>query len=174
MLFCYVPFFLSKKRLRSFLRLNRRQWPRPRRQPQLRLPYGSAIQLCHMALPYGKAIWLCYMALSLSESLKIVKMRSSFFLFLKTSVASVFDFKSIQNGPRAQNEGFWMKSSPGGGVLRVMTWVIFFLTVLQTHTRACSSYLSPGPTRGRLRHSCLKSMLPRPIQNGRLMQSSPT
>ena len=39
----------GKKRLNSFLRFKRKQWPRPR----LRLPYGIAIRLCHMALPYG-------------------------------------------------------------------------------------------------------------------------
>ena len=43
--------------------LHRKKWPRPRRQPRPRLPYGTAIWHCHMALPYGSAIWLCHMAL---------------------------------------------------------------------------------------------------------------
>ena len=89
-LFRFNMSFFCKKRLKSFLRLKRKKWLRPRRQPRPRLPYGPAIWLCHMALPYG-------IDQIVKKNMKSCQneLQENIFSLLRSSPGSVFDFKSI-------------------------------------------------------------------------------
>ena len=68
-----MSLFFGKKRLKSFLRLKRKngcgRGGSRGRGCHMALPYGSAIWQSHMAMPYGNAIWHCHMAEPYGEAI---------------------------------------------------------------------------------------------------------
>ena len=99
-----MSLFFGKKRLKSCLRLKRKKWLRPRRQPRPRLPYGRAIWRSHMVLPYSR-FW------SRSEKVRSSKKKWDLFQLPNIGLVTHDDLLKISIWPRVEKH---VLSTPRG------------------------------------------------------------